>query len=123
MFRQISRLGLALILATLAFSLWGYIWYATLFDDVWQNLISRSEQELIDMATARGHWNDVYVLLVSFVQALGIMIGLSLARARTVFGYIGIGIGLATFIALPALGNATIFAGTPFMLLLTNINL
>ena len=41
---------LAIVLATLAFSLWGYIWYATVFDDVWQSLIGRSEAELITMA-------------------------------------------------------------------------
>ena len=49
-----TRNILAIILATLAFTLWGYIWYATVFDDVWQSLISRSETELIEMAVARG---------------------------------------------------------------------
>jgi len=34
---------LAIILATIAFSLWGFVWYATVFDDVWQGLIGRSE--------------------------------------------------------------------------------
>jgi len=57
---------LAIVLATLAFTLWGYIWYATVFDDVWQSLISRSETELIEMAVARGRIQDVFTVVAVF---------------------------------------------------------
>lgn len=118
MFTRTLTLTIAVILATLAFSLWGFVWYATVFDDVWQSLIARSEQELIDMAIARGHWNDVLVLAVSFGQALGVLLALQLSRARSFLQYMCVAAGLASLIVLPALGNATIFAGTPALLLL-----
>jgi len=112
------RTALAIILATLAFSLWGFIWYATVFDDVWQSLIFRSEQSLIDMAIARGHWNDVFVIFISLVQALGIWAALKFTRARKFWHYMAVSFGLSSLIVLPALGNATLFAGTPVKLLI-----
>jgi len=108
---------LAIILATLAFTLWGYIWYATVFDDVWQSLISRSETELIEMAVARGRIQDVFTVLISLVQVLGIYAALKWAGARTFIHYIGLSLLLSTLLVLPALGNATLFAGTPLGLL------
>lgn len=109
---------LAIILATIAFSLWGYIWYATVFDDIWQSLIARSETELIDMAVTRGHWQSFFVIFISLVQALGLYAVLRLTRAKTFLHHIGVSVLLSTLIVLPALGNATLFAGTPTQLLL-----
>ena len=57
----------AIILAAIAFSLWGYIWYATVFDDVWQSLIGNSEQDLIALAAARGQWQNFFVIFISLV--------------------------------------------------------
>jgi len=108
---------LAIILATLAFTLWGYIWYATVFDDVWQSLISRSETELIEMAVARGRIQDVFTVLISLVQVLGIYAALKWVKARTFIHYIGLSLLLSTLLVMPALGNATLFAGTPLGLL------
>ncbi len=112
------RDGAAIILAALAFSLWGYGWYATIFDDVWQVLIGRSEQELIDMTVARGQIQNVMVIVISLVQALGVWLLLKFSGAKTLFHYIGLGALVATLIVLPALGNATLFAGTPLALLI-----
>ena len=112
-----TRNILAIILATLAFTLWGYIWYATVFDDVWQSLISRSETELIDMAVARGRIQDVFTVLISLVQVLGIYAALKWVKARTFIHYIGVSLLLSTLLVMPALGNATLFAGTPLGLL------
>ena len=112
-----TRNILAIILATLAFTLWGYIWYATVFDDVWQSLISRSETELIDMAVARGRIQDVFTVLISLVQVLGIYAALKWVGARTFIHYIGVSLLLSTLLVMPALGNATLFAGTPLGLL------
>ena len=109
---------LAIILATIAFSLWGFIWYATVFDDVWQSLIARSESELIDMAVARGQWQNFFVIFISLVQAFGIFAVLRLTRAKTFLHHIGVSILLSTLIVLPALGNSTFFAGTPTRLLI-----
>ena len=112
-----TRNILAIILATLAFTLWGYIWYATVFDDVWQSLISRSETELIEMAVARGRIQDVFTVVISLVQVLGIYAALKWVKARTFIHYIGLSLLLSTLVVMPALGNATLFAGTPVGLL------
>ena len=112
-----TRNILAIILATLAFTLWGYIWYATVFDDVWQSLISRSEKELIEMAVARGRIQDVFTVVISLVQVLGIYAALKWVKARTFIHYIGLSLLLSTLVVMPALGNATLFAGTPVGLL------
>ena len=112
------RIALALILATIAFSLWGYIWYATVFDDVWQSLIGRSETELIELAVARGGIQDVLVIVISFVQAVGIFFALKFMRAKTFWHYMGVSLLLSTLIVLPAIGNTTLFVGTPLNLLL-----
>ncbi len=108
----------AIILATVAFSIWGYIWYATVFDDVWQSLIGRSEAELVELAVARGGIQDVFVIVISLIQVLGIMLALKWAKARTFMQYMALSALLSTLIVLPALGNTTLFVGTPLGLLL-----
>ena len=112
------RIILALILATIAFSIWGYVWYATVFDDVWQSLIGRSETALIEMAEQRGGIQDVFVVLISLVQAAGIFFALKFMRAKTFWHYMGVSVLLSTLLVLPALGNTTLFVGTPLNLLL-----
>lgn len=112
------RTFLALILASLAFSTWGYIWYATVFDDVWQALIGVSEEELIAMTVARGPIQDVFVILISVPQAIAIYAALKWVKARTFIDYMSVSLGLSTLVVLPALGNATLFAGTPLGLLI-----
>jgi len=114
MFRSI----IAIILATLAFSLWGYIWYATVFDDVWQALIGKSETELLNLAIARGHTQSVFVIVISFVQALAIFAVLRWVKAKTFMQYMGVSLLLSTLVVLPSIGNATLFVGTPVGLLL-----
>lgn len=112
------RLLLAVFLATLAFTLWGYFWYATLLDDIWQELINRSEADLIAMAVERGSIQNVFTFLISLVQVIGIYFALHWSKASSFLGHIGTSLVLSVLIVLPALGNATLFAGTPFLLLL-----
>ena len=113
-----TRSIIAIVLATLAFSLWGYIWYATVFDDVWQALIGKSETELLNLAIARGHTQSVFVIVISFVQALAIFAVLRWVKAKTFMQYIGVSLLLSTLVVLPSIGNATLFVGTPVGLLL-----
>jgi len=108
---------LAIILATLAFTLWGYVWYATVFDDAWQSLIGRSETELIDMAAARGGLQTLFTYVISLVQVLGLFVLSKWVKAKTFIQYIGIGLLVSTLIVLPSLGNATLFVGTSTKLL------
>ena len=113
-----TRSIIAIVLATLAFSLWGYIWYATVFDDVWQALIGKSETELLNLAIARGHTQSVFVIVISFVQALAIFAVLRWVKAKTFMQYMGVSLLLSTLVVLPSIGNATLFVGTPAGLLL-----
>ena len=113
-----TRSIIAIVLATLAFSIWGYIWYATVFDDVWQALIGKSETELLNLAIARGHAQSVFVIVISFVQALAIFAVLRWVKAKTFMQYMGVSLLLSTLVVLPSIGNATLFVGTPVGLLL-----
>ena len=108
---------LAIILATLAFTLWGYVWYATVFDDIWQGFIGRSEGSLIEMAIARGALQDVFTILISLVQVLAIYAALKWVKAKSFIQFMGLSLLLSTALVMPALGNATLFAGTPLGLL------
>lgn len=112
-----SRTIIAIALASIAFSLWGYVWYATVFDDIWQILIGRSEAELIDLAIARGPIQDVFVLLISIPQVIVIYLALMWAQARTFIQYISLSVVLSTLLVLPSIGNTTLFVGTPLLLL------
>ena len=109
---------LAICLATLAFTLWGYFWYATLLDDVWQNLINTTEADLIAMANRRGSIQHVLTILISLVQVIGVLTALRWSKAASFVGHIAVSLILSVFIVLPALGNATLFAGTPLKLLM-----
>jgi len=99
-----TRSIIAIVLATLAFSIWGYIWYATVFDD--------------NLAIARGHIQSVFVILISLVQVLAIFALLRWVKAKRFIEYMGVSLLLSTLIVLPSIGNSTLFAGTPVGLLM-----
>jgi len=100
---------LAIILASIAFSLWGYIWYATVFDDVWQSLIGRSEQDLINLSRARGPIQNFFVMFISLLQALAIYGVLKWVKASSFWHYMGVSLLLSTLVVLPSIGNTTLF--------------
>jgi len=108
---------IAIILATLAFSLWGYIWYATVFDDVWQSLIGQSETDLLNLAIARGPIQDALVILISLVQVIAIYVLLRGLKAQSFMQYMKVSLLLSTLVVLPSIGNTTLFVGTPLGLL------
>lgn len=116
--KALRRDLLAICLATIAFTLWGYFWYATLLDDVWQDLINTSEADLIAMAARRGSIQHVLTLLISLIQVIGVYMALRWSKAASFAGHIAVSLVLSVLIILPALGNATLFAGTPMKLLL-----
>ncbi len=106
------RIFLAITLATIAFTQWGYIWYATILDDVWQQLIERTEEELIVMAEARGYIQTVFTYLISAVQVFGLFLLLRIARAKTFWEHQIIAGIISVMIAMPVLGNAVLFEGS-----------
>ena len=109
---------LAICLATIAFTLWGYFWYATLLDDIWQDLINTSETDLIALSVSRGSLQTILTVLISLIQVIGVFIALRGSKASTFLKHIGVSLVLSVLIVLPAIGNTTLFVGTPFMLLL-----
>ena len=121
MFQKASQLGILrtvviLSVATFAFTQWGYIWYATVFDDVWQSLIGRTEQDLVALAVSRGPIQSFFTYFISFVQAVGLFVLINIARAKTFWDYQFIAAVVALMIAVPVLGNAVLFAGTSIAL-------
>ena len=52
------------------------------------------------------------------MQVIGVFIALRWSKAATFIGHISVSLVLSVFIVLPALGNATLFAGTPLELLI-----
>jgi len=116
--KAMRREILAIGLATIAFTLWGYFWYATLLDDIWQDLIGTSEEDLIALSVSRDSIQNILTLIISLIQVIGVCIALRWSKASSFSGHIAVSLILSTFIVLPAIGNATLFAGTPFMLLL-----
>ena len=111
------RILLAIVLATIAFTMWGFVWYATVFDDIWQVLIGRTESELIELANIRGRFQFLFTVLISLVQVVGIYLILRFTRASSFFKSLAVCAVLSTLIVLPALGNTTLFVGTPLLLL------
>lgn len=109
---------LAICLATVAFTLWGYFWYATLLDDIWQELIKTSEADLIALAVSRGAIQNILTILISLIQVIGVYIVLRWSKASSLLDHIAVSLVLSVLIVFPAIGNATLFAGTPLLLLL-----
>ena len=104
------RILLAIVFATIAFTIWGFIWYATIFDDLWQSLITRSEDELVLLAEQRGFIQTIGKYAISLIQVVGIYTLIRLTRAQRLLEYLSIALICSLFIAIPALGNAVLFA-------------
>ncbi len=98
-------------LASLAFTLWGYLWYATVFDDVWQGLIGRTEVELIGISEQRGHIQTFLSYFISFVQAGALYFLCKISRAKSFWDFQIVAAIISVLIATPVLGNAVLFAG------------
>ena len=105
------RILIAIALATIAFTLWGFVWYATVFDDLWQSLITQGEDELIRLAEQRGFVQSIGKYTVSLFQAIGLYILIRLTGVKHLFGYLAIACVCSVLMAAPVLGNAVVFAG------------
>ncbi len=103
---------LILCVASWAYTQWGYIWYATVFDDIWQHLIGRTEEDLIVLAEKRGVIQAILTYVISLVQVLGLYIVQTVSKARTFLQYQSRALVISLFIAGPVLGNEVLFAGS-----------
>ncbi len=107
------KIILVILVASLAFTIWGFLWYATVFDDVWQSLIGHSEEELIRVAEKRGIYQTISTHLISIVQASGLYAIIRMTRSQNFWQHQMIAGILSVLIALPVLGNAVLFANSP----------
>jgi len=110
--RSPLSIAIMLILATWAFTCWGYVWYATLFDDVWQELIGQSEEDLILLAQERGIYQFILTYVISFVQVLGLYFLHRISKSISFLQFQFRTLVISIFIASPVLGNEVLFAGS-----------
>jgi len=104
--------ALMLLLACWAFTFWGFIWYATVFDDLWQYLIGQTEEDLILLAQSRGVSQTILTYIISLIQVVGLYILQTASRSKTFMEYQARGLLVSLFIIGPALGNEVLFAGS-----------
>jgi len=118
---QLLLSAIALSLATISFTCWGYFWYAMLFDDLWQSLIGRSELELLRLAEKRGWLQSFNTYFISLAQASGLLVLIRWSRAKSYFEYQAIAAICSLLITVPVLGNAVLFAGQSTQLWLLDL--
>ena len=102
---------LAVILATLAFYMIGFVWYAFLFQDVWLAASGMTLAETEAIAEAQGPMILVWGLLITLAQALGLLWVINLAGAKTLVKFFEIAFWLFLMFGAPLLAYACLYDG------------
>ncbi|MEP3655504.1 MAG: DUF1761 domain-containing protein [Litorimonas sp.] len=102
---------LAVILATVAFYMVGFVWYAFLFQDIWLAASGMTLAETEAMAEAQGAMMFVWGLLITLAQALGLLWVINLAGAKRLPKCLEIAFWLFLMIAAPLLTYACLYDG------------
>ncbi|MEP4051015.1 MAG: DUF1761 domain-containing protein [Litorimonas sp.] len=102
---------LAVILATVAFYMVGFVWYAFLFQDIWLAASGMTLAETEAMAEAQGAMMFVWGLLITLAQALGLLWVINLAGAKRMPKCLEIAFWLFLMIAAPLLTYACLYDG------------
>jgi hypothetical protein len=102
---------LAVILATVAFYMVGFAWYAFLFQDIWLAASGMTLAETEAMAEAQGAMMFVWGLLITLAQALGLLWVINLAGAKRLPKCLQIAFWLFLMIAAPLLTYACLYDG------------
>lgn len=106
---------LAVVLATIAFFILGWIWYGPLFGDAWMAAegvteeVARARLEEMGIVT----WLSS-ALLLTLGQAVGVLMVIHLAGAKHIPACLSAAFWLAVTIALPIIGYASVYGGYPF---------
>ena len=99
------------ILATFAFYMIGFVWYAFLFQDVWLAASGMTLAETEAIAEAQGPMILVWGLLITLAQALGLLWVINLAGAKTLTKCLEIAFWLFLMFGAPLLAYACLYDG------------
>ena len=102
---------LAVILATIAFYMIGFVWYGFLFQDVWLAASGMTLAETEALAAAQGPMMFVWGLLITLAQALGLLWVINLAGAKRLVKCLEIAFWLFLMIGAPLLAYTCIYDG------------
>ena len=106
---------LAVILATIAFYMIGFVWYAALFEDIWLAAAGMTKAQTEAMAEAKGAMMLVWGLLITLAQALGVLWVINLAGAKRMGACLKIAFWLFVMIAAPLLAYECLYGGYSLM--------
>jgi hypothetical protein len=100
---------LAILLATVAFYMLGFIWYSFLFADQWMHLTGITEADALIRGEQLGAMMYVWGVLITLLQVLGIAAVLNWAGATRLITCVKIAVMLAVMIVLPVLGYGMLY--------------
>lgn len=105
---------IAVIVATVAFFMFGWLWYGMLFEEAW--LAAEGITQEIAAArmaeTGMGQWL-FFALLITFGQAVGLLMVLHLAGAKRMPASLKYAFWLAVTIVGPVLAYQSVYSGYP----------
>lgn len=105
---------IAVIVATIAFFMFGWLWYGMLFEDAW--LAAEGITQEIAAArmadTGMGQWL-FFALLITFGQAVGLLMVLHLAGAKRIPASLKYAFWLTVTIVGPVLAYQSVYSGYP----------
>jgi len=103
---------LAVLLATLAFFILGAIWYGGLFEAQWLAAegMTQAEAEAKMAETGMGKWL-FFALLITFAQAIGVLMVLHKAGAKRLAACLKTTFWLVVTIVAPLIAYACVYSG------------
>lgn len=105
---------IAVIVATIAFFMFGWLWYGILLEDAWL-AAEGITQEIADARlaeTGMGQWL-FFALLITFGQAVGLLMVLHLAGAKRVPASLKYAFWLVVTIVGPVIAYQCVYSGYP----------
>ena len=103
----------AVLLATLAFYMVGFVWYAFLFQEIYLAASGLTAEQTEKIAADKGIMMLVWGLLITLAQALGLLWVLNLAGAKRLSTSLNITFWLFTMIAAPLLAYNCLYGTYP----------
>ena len=103
----------AVLLATLAFYMIGFVWYAFLFQDIYLAASGLTAEQTEKIAADKGIMMLVWGLLITLAQALGLLWVLNLAGAKRLGTSLKITFWLFVMIGAPLLAYNCLYGTYP----------
>ena len=103
----------AVLLATIAFYMVGFVWYGFLFQDLWLASSGMTEEQTMVIAENKGAMMFVWGLLLTLAQALGLLWVLNLAGAKRLAASLKTAFWLFVMIAAPLLAYTCLYGTYP----------